>query len=92
LEQVQRILQVVPQGGTTPVFLAGDFNARPDSAPMKLLWDKDWTDLLKDHEGIDYILVSPGTNVELKSSLIIDAPIASDHKPVFAEVLLKEAP
>ncbi|MBT5928051.1 MAG: hypothetical protein HOH33_15700 [Verrucomicrobia bacterium] len=88
-EQVQRILQVVPGSDSMPVFLVGDFNARPDSTPMKLLWEKSWEDLLETHNGIDYLLSSSGTLVELKSSRIVDAPIASDHKPVFAEVLLK---
>ena len=87
LEQVERILQILPD--VTPLFLVGDFNARPDSAPMKLLWQKGWVDLLESPNGIDYLLSSSDTLVDLKSSLIIDAPIASDHRPVLAEILLK---
>ena len=40
--------------------------------------------------GIDYLLSSPGAKVQLKSSRIIHAPMASDHHPVFAELILKE--
>ncbi len=90
LEQVQQILQIIPQNQKQLVLLAGDFNTQPDTAPMQLLWDRGWSDLVQKHNGIDYLLLSPGSNVQVKKSQIIDAPIASDHMPVFAELVFEK--
>jgi endonuclease/exonuclease/phosphatase family metal-dependent hydrolase len=90
LEQVQRMLQVIPESKKNLTLIAGDFNMRPKSAPMELLWEKGWSDLLEPHNGIDYLLASPGAKIKLKSSYMIDAPIASDHNPVFVELILNQ--
>lgn len=91
LEQIQRIIQIIPENKENLTLLAGDFNTRPKSAPMKLLWEKGWSELLPSHNGIDYLLVPPEARIKLKSSRIIDAPIASDHNPIFAELLLDQS-
>ena len=88
LEQVQRMIQIIPENKNSLTLIAGDFNTRPKNAPMELLWEKGWSDLLESHNGIDYLLASPGAKIKLKSSHIIDAPVASDHNPVFAELIL----
>ena len=90
LEQVQRMIQIIPNNTDNLTLLAGDFNARPQTAPMDLLWKQGWNDCLETHDGIDYLLSSPGAKVQLKSSRIIQAPLASDHNPVFAELILNE--
>lgn len=90
LQQVQRVIQIIPEDTGNLMLLAGDFNAQPKTAPMHLLWKQGWNDCLESHDGIDYLLSSPGAKVQLKSSRIIHAPMASDHHPVFAELILKE--
>jgi endonuclease/exonuclease/phosphatase family metal-dependent hydrolase len=90
LEQVQRMIQIIPEHTDNLTLLAGDFNARPQTAPMDLLWKQGWNDCLESHDGIDYLLSSPGAKIQVKSSRIIQAPSASDHNPVFAELILKE--
>lgn len=67
-----------------PVIMAGDFNARPGSAPMKVLLDDGWVDAIAPRSRIDYILhrkVDPWSVVDVS---IVDEPIASDHDPVLA--------
>lgn len=89
-EQVQRILQIAPAEGKAEVFLAGDFNAKPNSKPMETLWHRNWTDLLGKHDGIDYLLAHASDHWEVTSSETVNAPIASDHMPVFAELIWKQ--
>lgn len=87
-----------------PVFLCGDLNSEPGSAPIEALL-KDWTILSKleptfpsDKPSIciDYImLLNNGAKVKvLKSEVCVDfksgdVTHASDHLPVFVEVRLK---
>ena len=78
-----------------PVFLMGDFNSRPGSAPYKVLVnDKDSTntDLLKntfeDMNKIDWILYKGAVKV-LKYEDVnynVQGVYPSDHKPVYVEV------
>lgn len=77
-----------------PVFLMGDFNCRPGSAPYKILvGDKDSTnpDLFKnsfeDPKKIDWILYKGGGKV-LKYEDVdynVDGAYPSDHKPIYVE-------
>lgn len=87
-----------------PVFLCGDLNSEPGSAPIEELL-KDWTILSglepsfpsdKPSVCIDYImLLDNGAKVKvLKSEVCVDfksgdVTHASDHLPVFVEVRLK---
>lgn len=89
-EQVQRLLQIIPRNESAQVFLAGDFNARPDSAPMQLLWMENWKDLLGEHQGIDYLLAPGASHWKVRSARIVNAPVASDHMPVFVELEWKQ--
>ncbi len=84
IEQTQQILHVFPAAGSPPFVLAGDFNARPDSPPMKLLLDSVWKDAIAPQSEIDYVLFrasDPWKPVEVK---IVDDLVASDHRPVLA--------
>ena len=83
-----------------PVFLLGDFNARPESDVYKaFVGDEDSGDpgVLKDSieggNGIDWIL-SRG-NVEVRSYEVVDYNVdgvyPSDHKPIQVEYILNSA-
>jgi endonuclease/exonuclease/phosphatase family metal-dependent hydrolase len=82
-----------------PVVLTGDLNAEPDKAEIRNLY-KIFTD--SDLSGaftfpanqpvkkIDYILVSTPDLKKVVDHQVIDEPVASDHRPVSATVLLKK--
>lgn len=83
-----------------PMILAGDLNAIPESPPMKLL-KQHWAiaagkeQLLtfpagKPNRQIDYVLWKPTTRFRLIDTVVMDEPIASDHRPVLAEIELLE--
>lgn len=77
-----------------PAFIAGDMNARPESAPMAAF--REFATILSD-EGkftapsnypskcIDYILGTNGKFKVLKNSIMFDC-LASDHLPIYVDV------
>ncbi|HEV7330574.1 MAG TPA: endonuclease/exonuclease/phosphatase family protein [Flavisolibacter sp.] len=81
------------EGFTKPIYLLGDLNAEPSSTFLREL-KKSWT-LLSDesptfpapkpNKCIDYIL---SRNSQMKNSvaMVIDEPLASDHRPVMVEM------
>jgi len=80
-----------------PVIMAGDFNATPDSEPMKLV-AKNWIVSQKSGQPltipandpkkeIDYILYRG--LIEAKAScLVLDEAVASDHRPLIGVIIL----
>ncbi len=68
--------------GDVPVILAGDFNARPASAPMNVLLESDWLDAVAPQSRIDYVLLRKGDPWKIVDVRVIDEPVASDHDPV----------
>ena len=101
VEQAEAINRILIQEKKNPVLLAGDFNAVPESDPMKVLL-KLWTDTAGDaaaptiparnpRSRIDYILVAPTDNDLWKTvrSEVLNEPVASDHRPVKAVLELK---
>ncbi|MEM7314802.1 MAG: endonuclease/exonuclease/phosphatase family protein, partial [Planctomycetota bacterium] len=62
-----------------PVILAGDFNARPKSEPMKVLFDAGWVDTVAPDSRIDYVLIRKSDDWKKVSSEVLDEPVASDH-------------
>ncbi|QIK56108.1 metallophosphoesterase [Dysgonomonas sp. HDW5B] len=81
-----------------PVFIAGDFNAHPDSDVMKLL-SKDFKILTppektypadKPEECLDYIAIDRRSYkyVLFQNSFLVNEPEASDHRPVLLDVKL----
>jgi endonuclease/exonuclease/phosphatase family metal-dependent hydrolase len=83
-----------------PTILAGDINAVPDSEPMKVLLSK-WTNAIdpeaaptvpsKDpNSRIDYIFYRQGDPFEVVETKVIPEAMASDHRPVFAVLKVKE--
>jgi endonuclease/exonuclease/phosphatase family metal-dependent hydrolase len=77
----------------TPVIVAGDLNANPDSKPLALLTPK-WTvstgkDLFtypsqKPTKQIDYVLFRPEASLKIVDVKVIDEAVASDHRPILA--------
>lgn len=85
-----------------PVFLAGDLNALPDSPVLKALREK-FVVLTnpkektfpadKPQECLDYILgfTGNGQTYAVLANRVVKEPVASDHRPVVADVRLKTA-
>lgn len=83
-----------------PVFLAGDLNAKPDFEEIKSL-SVNWKIISniknptypadKPSSTIDYIAgyTANGEIYSVYQSKVIDEPIASDHRPLFADIKLK---
>lgn len=83
-----------------PVFLAGDLNAKPDTEEIKSL-SADWKIISntksptypadKPSITIDYIAgyTANGETYAVYQSRVIDETVASDHRPLFADVRLK---
>lgn len=82
-----------------PVILTGDLNSLPDSPAIKALM-ADFTIVSPEGiptfpanaptERIDYIMVSRDKNCRVTQSDVINDPVASDHRPVIAEVMITE--
>ena len=80
-----------------PVLLAGDFNAEPEAAELRA-FEQSWKRASplrptfpadKPDRVIDYIFVSAGTEFQAADAAVVEEPVASDHRPVFANVHLK---
>lgn len=79
---------------TKPVFLSGDLNDTPTSPMMQLL-TKQWN-LLSEiaptfpannpDRCIDYIMSYKQHKVIIKRSIVINEPLASDHRPMMVEL------
>lgn len=81
-----------------PLILAGDLNAGPSSKEIATLknifadaseklgptWPSD-----KPTQKLDYILMRPGSQWNVINSLVLQETVASDHRPVICELLLK---
>lgn len=77
-----------------PVILAGDLNDLPSSSFMQSLQQR-WTLLSgtgysfpanKPERCIDYILSRKNDPFKVKSAIVMDEPVASDHRPVLVEL------
>jgi endonuclease/exonuclease/phosphatase family metal-dependent hydrolase len=82
--QTRRLAQLFDKAEGPPVILAGDFNARPGSAPMNVLVGSGWTDVIAPRSRIDYILVRAADPWRVAEVTFVDEPVASDHDPVLA--------
>ena len=96
IKQTNKLLELLGELDH-PVVLAGDFNAKREDDPMMILKHADWTILSYQSKKmsvyaapdsqIDFFVISdfPHTSVE---SRVVDETIASDHRPIFAEIIL----
>jgi endonuclease/exonuclease/phosphatase family metal-dependent hydrolase len=86
--------------GDVPTILAGDFNSTPDSEVMAYLSDS-WTILEKgeDHltfssldpvREIDFVIFRPAGRFEMLRQVVRDEPVASDHRPVLVDLVLRD--
>lgn len=81
-----------------PAILAGDFNEEADGGALKEML-RQWTlatprdvqtfPANKPVETIDYILYRPADRFSVDKAMVIDEPIASDHRPVLAGLKLQ---
>ena len=79
-----------------PAILAGDLNAIPGSTTMKEL-EKNWVNstseenfftypVRKPNQQIDYILHRPTTSWKVTKTQVLEEKVASDHRPILAEL------
>ena len=99
VESVAIIKDVVSKLKNKPVFIAGDMNARPNSAPIVAF--KEFTTLLSDDSKytfpstnprvcIDYIFGVNGTFKVLGRKIFYES-LASDHVPLYVDVKVGKA-
>lgn len=86
-------------GDEIPTILAGDMNAVPGAKPIRTLL-QEWASTVGDSpqptapsakptSRIDYIFYRPQAAFELVEANVVEEPMASDHRPVFAELSLR---
>ncbi|HEX4414762.1 MAG TPA: endonuclease/exonuclease/phosphatase family protein [Lacipirellulaceae bacterium] len=105
MDSAHTINDLVENHGNQPAIIAGDFNATPDSAPLKE-FAKEWKiageepsdknagkyftfPADKPDHRIDYVLCRPAKDWQVVEVRVIDEPVASDHRPVLT--VLKKA-
>ena len=90
-----------PASDSLRTILAGDFNAKPEEEPIAIL-EQRWTHAIDPARApsapsvnpksrIDYIFTRPAAAFELLSSEVVPEEMASDHRPVLAELRLLPA-
>lgn len=104
IEAINHYVDSVYMGCSKPIFIGGDFNALPDSEPIRLMQET-WQLLTPltfsfpapaPSRCIDYVFVRPnGREVSVEASVIpvelqnVDLSTASDHLPVVLTVKIK---
>jgi len=99
LASVPLIEKAFPTNQNQPAVLAGDLNATPESPAMKALL-KNWQSSHAPANPptapaahptllIDYVLVRPAARWKVLETQVLDAPVASDHRPVLAVLELQ---
>lgn len=93
------IEEIVAEEPDRPTILMGDLNALPEGATLRR-FDATWTrtndEPLPTHPAdgpkkqIDYILTRPAGRWRVVEVRVIDEPVASDHRPIFAVLELVE--
>jgi endonuclease/exonuclease/phosphatase family metal-dependent hydrolase len=98
LAQADRLLATLASE-QAPIVLAGDFNSTPDSRVIGRFEDG-WNILSKGRDRltfpstgpereIDYIMVRPARNFYVLSHDVLDEPLASDHRPLIADLVVR---
>ena len=82
LEQTKELNRIFTARSETPILMAGDFNARPKSDPMQVLFEGNWLDAVAPNSRIDYILLRKKDPWEIVETIIVDEPVVSDHDPI----------
>jgi endonuclease/exonuclease/phosphatase family metal-dependent hydrolase len=89
--QANDLNQQLVHGEDGPTILAGDMNSGADTEAIRVL-DAQWTNVSpsdptpspsgRPRYRVDYVLVRPADRWRVLESSVVDAPIASDHRPV----------
>jgi endonuclease/exonuclease/phosphatase family metal-dependent hydrolase len=92
IAQAGYLNELLAGSGRGPGILAGDMNSQADTEVMQILAER-WSDVVLDREvtelgriqrRLDYVLARPADRWRTNASRVVDAPIASDHRPVLA--------
>ena len=99
LASIETIQSVIASQAGQPALLIGDLNDVPGSRVLRQL-DRSWTrpqqaefatsPSVDPKRQIDFILYRPGDHWELLEMKVLEEPIASDHRPLFAILELKQ--
>jgi endonuclease/exonuclease/phosphatase family metal-dependent hydrolase len=91
------VRQMLEGNSEQPMILAGDLNATPDSETLKIV-QADWQRSNREpmptipvdtpQRQIDYVLFRPESRWRRISTEVLDAAIASDHRPLVARLKL----
>jgi endonuclease/exonuclease/phosphatase family metal-dependent hydrolase len=92
------LIETLIQTNALPILLAGDLNALPQS-PTILALEKTWGNATaqpnlftypanQPTRQIDYIFYRPAHRWKTIKSTVLDAPVASDHRPILSIVQL----
>jgi endonuclease/exonuclease/phosphatase family metal-dependent hydrolase len=98
IAQVRALDTLLAADELTPTILVGDFNDEPGAQSLSALADT-WADVLgpdrsgtfpADHpeRAIDHLFVRPAERWNKLSAAVLDEPLASDHRPVRAQLEL----
>lgn len=100
MESAQTINQWILDMPSNPAILAGDINATRDSPVLEKLTKK-WAiageteqptiPVASPNRQIDFVLTYPRTAWNVVQTQVIDAPVASDHRPLLAVLQLSES-
>jgi len=92
IAQASYLNELLAGDGREPSILAGDMNSAEDAEVMQILGEH-WTDVVTDREvtelgrvqrRLDYVMARPASRWRTLDSRVVDATIASDHRPVLA--------
>lgn len=102
LKAAAAILKFAAEEPEIPTLLAGDLNAYPDSAPMKLLAESfqvagagksfPTAPSAAPRRQIDYILYRPADRWRVLEVRVLEESVASDHRPILAVLELLPPP
>ena len=92
IDQVTYLNDLFAGDKAYPVILAGDLNARPETAPIKILKDRGWVDATAPESVIDYVLIRNLDHWEVGDVEVADDEVASDHPAVLVELRWRVEP
>ncbi len=101
IASIGKIAELVSQSPELPTLLLGDLNATWDSPPMqdaRSIWhpshDRELPTIpaAEPNRQIDYVLFQPADRFRVKTCDVIAEAVASDHRPLVAEIELLPRP